>query len=52
MPVLPLAENLMINDLKRPFERMRDEVINSQSARNATGLISFDEARIRAVNFK
>lgn len=49
IPVVLLAENLMIRDLVRLFERARDEVINSQSARNATGLISFDETRVRAV---
>ncbi len=48
-PVLLLVENLMIKDLIRLFERGRDEMINSQSARNASGLISFDNVRIRAV---
>lgn len=48
-PSIQGVENLMIRDLARLFERARDEVTNSQSARNATGLIKFDEGRIRAV---
>lgn len=48
-PTVPDIENSMIQDMVRLFERCRDECIQSQSARNATGLISFDEARIRAV---
>lgn len=45
-------ENLMIQDCVRLWERGRDEVTASQSARNPTGLIKFDEARLRAVILK
>lgn len=48
-PELLPVENLMVKDLMRLFERVRDEILSSQSARNATGLISFDEKRMRAV---
>lgn len=49
VPAIQEVENLMVRDFVRLLERGRDEVINSQSARNATGLISFDENRLRAV---
>ncbi len=42
-------ENLMIQDCIRLWERARDECTASQSARNPTGMISFDEKRLRAV---
>lgn len=48
-PAIPLMENLMIKDLIGLFLRARDEIINSQSARNSNGLIPFDLARINAV---
>lgn len=49
VPVVIEVENLMIRDLVRLFERARDEIVNAQSARNASGLIKFDSARVRAV---
>jgi len=49
VPLVQDVENLMIRDFVRLLERGRDEIINSQSARNATGLISFDQGRLRAV---
>ncbi len=45
-------ENLFVQDCVRMWERARDEVTASQSARNATGLIKFDAARLRAVILK
>lgn len=44
-PVVPDIENLMVEDIIRLMERGRDELILSQSARNATGLIKFDLLR-------
>lgn len=43
------AENESINDLQRMFAVMRDELVNSQSARLPAGLVSFDSARLAAV---
>lgn len=48
-PEIPPLENLHLEDLARLLVRGRDELINSQSARNATGLIPFDEGRFIAV---
>ena len=48
-PVVPDLENESVKDVIRMLEVARDEVINSQSARMPTGLISFDSARIMAV---
>ncbi len=48
-PEIPLIENLMVADLISLLVRGRDEIINSQSARNSNGIISFDLARINAV---
>ena len=51
-PEISQVENEHINDLVRLLIRGRDELLNSQSARNATSLIAFDEARFRAVILK
>ncbi len=48
-PVLQKIENLFLVDCIRLWERARDEVALSQSARNATGLLEFDLVRMRAV---
>lgn len=47
-PVVPELESEMMNDIIGLFEVMRDELVNSQSARNASGLISFDSVRFQA----
>ena len=44
-PVVPPIENEMLKDIIRDMERMRDEMTNSQSARNAAGLLGFDSVR-------
>lgn len=49
-PVVPeTMENDSVMDICRLLERARGEVINSQSARNAVGLIPFDMNRCSAV---
>lgn len=48
-PEWDLVENEAIIDIVRMLELARDEVVNSQSARNASGLNKFDEARILAM---
>ena len=45
----PLVENESINDLIRMMTAMRGELVNSQSARQAAGLIPFDSARLTAI---
>lgn len=45
-PTVPPIENEMLKDIIRMFERMRDEMVSSQSARQAAGLIEFDSARL------
>lgn len=49
--ILPI-ENEAIDDLIRLFVIARDELVNSQSSRNACGLISFDSLRFTSVLFK
>ena len=44
-PEIPEMESEMMNDIVQMFSIARDEIVNSQSARNATGLISFDSVR-------
>ena len=44
-PVPPALENEMMYDIIEMFQLLRDELVNSQSARNASGLISFDSVR-------
>jgi len=44
-PVVPVLESEMMNDIIEMFMLCRDELVNSQSARNASGLISFDSIR-------
>jgi hypothetical protein len=48
----PLVENESINDLIRMMTAMRGELVSSQSARQAAGLISFDSARLTAITGK
>lgn len=48
-PIWNLVENESIVDVVRMLELARDEVVNSQSARMAAGLIKFDEVRILAI---
>lgn len=48
-PVWDLLENEAIIDVIRLLEIARDEVVNSQSSRNSSGLNKFDEARILSV---
>lgn len=45
----PLVENESVNDLIRMMTAMRGELVSSQSARQAAGLISFDSARLTAI---
>ena len=51
-PDILMLENEHLNDVVRLLVRGRDELLNSQSARNATNLISFDESRLRSVLLK
>lgn len=51
-PVYELVENESVVDVVRMLELVRDEVVNSQSARNAAGLTKFDEARLLAIVVK
>ncbi len=39
------VENPASNDLLRLYETLRDELLNTQSARKASGLVSFDSNR-------
>ena len=48
-PAILNVDNLMVMDLVRLLERGRDEIVNSQSARMASGLIKKDLERIRAI---
>lgn len=48
-PTWDLLENEAIIDVIRMLEIARDEVVNSQSSRNSSGLNKFDEARILSV---
>lgn len=43
---VPELENPMVRDLVHLFERGRDELVNSQSSRQSSGLIRFDEQRV------
>lgn len=47
-----IVESELINDILRLMSVTREEIVNSQSSRRACGLISFDEARIRALLLK
>lgn len=46
---LPIVENENINDITRMMTIARDELTNSQSARLAAGMVSFDSARLTAM---
>ena len=48
-PSYDLVENESVVDVVRMLELVRDEVVNSQSARQSSGLIGFDEKRLLAV---
>jgi len=48
-PVIASVENESINDLIRMWELFREEVINSQSARQGAGLNEFDNLRAIAL---
>jgi hypothetical protein len=48
-PELLDIENSAVKDVVRLWTTMRGELVSSQSARRATGLLSFDSKRIRAV---
>jgi hypothetical protein len=48
-PDILALENEHLNDVVRLLVRGRDELLHSQSSRNATNLIAFDESRLRAV---
>lgn len=48
-PTYDLVENESVVDVVRMLELVRDEVVNSQSARQSSGLIKFDEVRLLAV---
>lgn len=45
-PVVPKIENESLADVIRLLELMRDELINSQSARRPAKLVSFDYVRL------
>jgi hypothetical protein len=49
LPDMPEADNPMVKDIIRLVVRMRGEILRSQSARRSTGLVKFDEERMRAV---
>lgn len=46
------VENESVNDIARLLSILRDELVNSQSARKPAGVIDFDEKRCRAVVVK
>lgn len=48
-PVVPILENDDLLDLINLYAAVRDEVINSQSARQPAGLIAFDRLRLEAL---
>ena len=48
-PVQIAVESEIVNDLGRLFDVAYDELLHSQSSKKAASLISFDEARIRAL---
>lgn len=48
-PEYPIVENENVNDIIRMMTISRDEIVNSQSARNAAGLNQFDSARLTAI---
>jgi len=48
-PATPDAENENANDVIRLLAITRDELVNSQSARDAAGLNKYDSARLTAV---
>jgi hypothetical protein len=51
-PATPHVENEETNDMVRILAIARDELINAQSARDASGLSKFDSARLKAVTDK
>lgn len=51
-PSVPDIENEDVGDLVRLLGLAADELINSQSARLGSGLVSFDSARLRTITDK
>lgn len=51
-PEKKVVESEIVNDILRLYSVLRLEMINSQSARKAAGLIKFDSARIRSIYAK
>lgn len=51
-PAIVDSENEEINDLVNLLVIARDELVNSQSSRHASGLIGFDSDRLRALTSK
>lgn len=48
-PAVSQVENESLNDLIRLFEILRDEIVNSQSARDGAGLNKFDSERLKSI---
>jgi hypothetical protein len=48
-PAIPDTENPDTQDLIQLFSRMRDELVNCQSARMASGLVSHDQERFLSI---
>lgn len=48
-PTWDMIENESLVDVVRMLEIARDEIVNSQSARNASGLVKYDQARLLAI---
>jgi hypothetical protein len=48
-PVVDVVENAAVDDCIRLLVTAREELSNSQSARYSSGLLPFDENRVRAV---
>lgn len=51
-PIVPEIENESAIDVVNMLELARDELVNGQSARNASGLTKFDSSRLMAVVLK
>jgi hypothetical protein len=49
VPSIPLIENESLFDLATLFELAREELANSQSARQPTGISTHDEVRVKAL---
>jgi hypothetical protein len=51
-PIVPDLENEDVADILRLFGLSRDELTNSQSARQGSGLVGFDSTRLTAITSK